>query len=758
VDWYFQVKQLRRADHIVQMQKFLEKITLPSSLGISAFRQSRVVAALTVAFWSHAAFCAQPPAEALTRLNAGRPVDLIVEYEATAIEQEAATMRQRNKRHIDDDSILSFKAGRYKALKDSVDRAAAHPDVEPLVDYSHLPMSFKRFHSQAALNALLARPEIKAVYWNDPLHAVLAQSLPLINQPAAAGVGEVGTGSTVAVIDNGIDYTNAAFGSCTSPSVPASCHVSVSLDFGTGTTDSSHGTNVSAIVLGVAPGSRIAMLNAFSGTSALTSDIINAINWAISNQSAYNIVAINMSLGDGTRNTTLCKNNNAFYTPVTGAINAGITVVAATGNDAYTNGLNKPACTPGIISVGAVYDSNLSNQGYPNGVAWGSLCTDSATASGQITCFSDSASFLTMLAPGAMITAAGITDGGTSQASPFVAGAVAVLRTAFPTESLGQIQTRLISSGKPITDPRNGIITPRLNLLEAARPANDTFANRIVLSGNNGSTNWTNLLATKEPGEPNHAGNSGGHSVWWKWTAPAAGQLSADTHGSSFDTLLAAYTGSSVSALTANAANDNDGSANGTSGMLLQVQAGTEYVLAVDGANGAAGTATLNWSLNTSASTDLAVSITGPAIGSTGTASSYSVSVGNAGPQTATHVVATVTLPASSSLVSGASACTASGSTVTCDAGTLGNGAQMSWPLQLMWNTAGASAIISAAVTSDLPDPSLADNASVIQVVVSTQNATTDGYNNDVPTLPEWGMILMAILFTVAAAQVQHRK
>jgi hypothetical protein len=75
-----------------------------------------------------------------------------------------------------------------------------------------------------------------------------------------------------------------------------------------------------------------------------------------------------------------------------------------------------------------------------------------------------------------------------------------------------------------------------------------------------------------------------------------------------------------------------------------------------------------------------------------------------------------------------------------------------------MWNTAGASAIISAAVTSDLPDPSLADNASVIQVVVSTQNATTDGYNNDVPTLPEWGMILMAILFTVAAAQVQHRK
>ena len=469
-------------------------------MGLPASRLFRVAIALAITLWINTAFCAQPPAEALSRLNAGQSVDLIVEYDAAAIEQQAATMRQRNKRHIDDDSILAYKAGRYKALKDGVDRAATHPDIEQLADYSHLPMAFKRFHSLASLNALLARPEIKAVYWNDPLHAVLAQSQPLINQPAVASVGEVGTGSTVAVIDNGIDYTNAAFGSCTAPGVPASCHVSVSLNFGTGTTDTTHGTNVSAIVLGVAPDSRIAMLNAFSGTSALTSDIINAINWTISNQSAYNIVAINMSLGDGTRNTTLCKNNNAFYTPVTNSINAGITVVAAAGNDAYTNGLNKPACTPGIISVGAVYDSDLSNQGYPNGVTWGSLCTDSSTAADQIICFSDSASFLTMLAPGALITAAGITEGGTSQASPHVAGAVAVLRSAFPLESLNQTQARLTSSGTMITDSRNGITTPRLNLLEAARPVNDAFANRIALSGNSGSTNGINFSPRKNRG------------------------------------------------------------------------------------------------------------------------------------------------------------------------------------------------------------------------------------------------------------------
>ena len=716
----------------------------------------RIALALFAALRIDAAFCAQAPARALDRLSAGQPVELIVEYEAATIEQEAAAMRQQNKRHVDDDSVLAFKAGRYKTLKDEVDRAVARPDNELVTDYSHLPMSFRRFRSLAALNALLARPEVKDVYWNDALHAVLAQSLPLINQPAVAGAGYTGSGSTVAVIDDGIDYARAAFGSCTAPGTPAGCHVIVDMDFGSGTTDTSHGTNVSAIVLGVASAAQIAMLNAFSGTSALTSDIISAINWAVAHRTAYNIVAINMSLGDGGKNTQTCQGGNAFYTPVTSAINAGISVVAAAGNDAYTNALNKPACTPGVISVGAVYDSDLSNQGYPNGVTWGSLCTDSTTAADKIVCFSDTASFLTMLAPGAMITAAGITDGGTSQASPHVAGAVAVLRAAFPQDPLGQTLARLTGSGVMITDTRNGInITkPRLNLLAAAAPANDEFSNRIALGGNNGSVNGVSLLATKESGEPAHAGNPGGHSIWWKYAATATGQLSLNTHGSSFDTLLAAYTGSSVSALTAIASNDNDGSANGTSGMFLQVHAGTEYEIAADGANGTAGTTTLNWSLNTSATADLSVAITGPSTGASGTASTYMVAVTNAGPQTATNVVSTITLPANSSFSSGPSACSAAGTTVTCGAGSLGSGALISLPIQLIWNTPDAAAVISTAVASDVPDPSLPDNASSIQVMVGA--GSNPANDNDVPTLPQWGMIMLALLLTVAATRAQR--
>ena len=433
-------------------------------------------------------------------------------------------------------------------------------------------------------------------------------------------------------------------------------------------------------------------------------------------------------------------------------------MVAAAGNDAYTNGLNKPACTPGVISVGAVYDSDLSNQGYPNGVNWGNnLCTDSTTAADQITCFSDSASFLTMLAPGAMVTAAGITDGGTSQAAPFVAGATAVLRAAFPQETLAQIQTRIISSGKPITDPRNGVTTPRLNLLAAVAPANDDFDYRIALSGNSGGTNGSNLLATKEPGEPDHAGNAGGHSVWWKWTAPATGQLSVDTHGSGFDTLLAAYTGSSVSALTAVASNDNDGSANGTSGMFLQAHSGTEYEIAVDGANGASGNIALNWGLNTSATADMSLGITGPATGVTGFSSFYTLSVANAGPQAATNVAVTITLPANASFVPGAAACNAAGNTVTCGLGMLQNAARVSLQIQLLWNSASASAALSATVASDLPDPNQTNNTSTIQVTASAPSSSSDD-SNDVPTLPVWGMILMGMLLTAAAARLQQRK
>ncbi|HUO43543.1 MAG TPA: S8 family serine peptidase [Burkholderiales bacterium] len=693
------------------------------------------------------------PENAVARLQAGQPIELIVEYESAEIERQAVQLRQRARARTDTPEILEFRRKNYASLKQQTDGELARPDVTQVLDYSHLPMAVKRFRSLAALNAFLADPGIRAIYEDIQLRPVDATSLALIEQPAVAAVGYTGAGTMVAVIDNGINYTLSDFGSCTAPGTPAGCHVAVSMLVGTATGgDGTHGSNVAAIALSVAPGTQIAMLDAFSGSSASTSNVIAGINWAIANQSTYHIAAINMSLGATTHYTSTCSSGNSYSTPVANARSAGISVVAASGNNAYTNGVYQdgivmPACTPGVVSVGAVYDANWG------GLIWGTSpnqCTDTTSAADKITCFSNSASYLTLLAPGALITAGGSTEGGTSQATPHVAGAIAVLRAAFPAETLDQTQARLTGSGVAITDPRNGRVQPRLDLLPAARPANDAFINRLALSGNSGATTGTSLLATKEGGEPNHAGNAGGHSVWWKWTPAAAGQVNLDTHGSAFDTLLAVYTGSSVAALTAIASNDNDGSPNGTSSVLFEAQAGVEYEIVVDGANGAQGAVALNWSLNTAAQANLSVSIAGPAAGTDGVAYNYTVTAANSGPQTATNVVVTLTLPAQASVVSLPSSCAANGSIITCALGALADGGSVPLTLQITWNNANGTESLSAGISSDLPDPVPADNTAGFQALVQSSN-------QDIPALPLWSQWLLAAALLMSLASLQRK-
>ena len=89
----------------------------------------------------------------------------------------------------------------------------------------------------------------------------------------------------------------------------------------------------------------------------------------------------------------------------------------------------------------------------------------------------------------------------------------------------------------------------------------------------------------------NHAGNAGGHSFWWTWTAPATRQVTVSLAGSSFDTLLGVYLGTAVSALTQVAAND-DTNGELQSQVTFSATAGQVYRIAVDGYAGAAGTVT----------------------------------------------------------------------------------------------------------------------------------------------------------------------
>ncbi len=563
-------------------------------------------------------------AETWRKVQTGEVHDLLVLFENDAIDAEIRGNASINsidggKAGREDDATLNLRALRYQQIKTRATAMLKPHEAEIRKDYRHIPMRLMRFHSTAALQRLLERMEVVAVMEDSRAYLHLTESLPLIGQPAANVMGRTGAGYTVVVVDSGVDYTRSEFGSCTAPGVPASCKVVAAFDTAPDDgqrDDLGHGTGVAGTVRGIAPGANVAAIDAFTGSSANSSDIIEGIDWAIANRTAYGIVAINMSLGDGVRYTSQCSNifTNPYRQPIINAFNAGILTIVSSGNEGYTNGLASPACTPEAVSVGAVYDSNAG------AIGW-SACTDSTTAADKVTCFSNSASFLTLLAPGALITVTGNTVGGTSFSAPFVAGAVAVMAQAFTGDSVTTRLNRLTSNGKSVTDSRNGIIKPRLDLLSAqGAPGNDNFSTATTLSGNSGNATGWNYNASKESGEPSHAGNSGGKSVWWQWTAPASGTLNLNTHGSAFDTLLAVYTGNSVATLNGVTSNDNDGAAGNVSGLSTAVASGATYRIAVDGKSATSGTITLAWSLQQ------AQTITFPAIGDAPLGSAFSLS------------------------------------------------------------------------------------------------------------------------------------
>jgi hypothetical protein len=110
------------------------------------------------------------------------------------------------------------------------------------------------------------------------------------------------------------------------------------------------------------------------------------------------------------------------------------------------------------------------------------------------------------------------------------------------------------------------------------------------LAGANATATSSNVSYTKEPGEPNHAGNAGGKSVWWKWTAVFDGSATIRTLGSSFPTTLGVYRGTiSVSNLTLVVSDYNSQGGLNRSQVIFDAVAGTPYSIAVDGYNGATG-------------------------------------------------------------------------------------------------------------------------------------------------------------------------
>lgn len=397
--------------------------------------------------------------ELLERLDAGGSLDVLVRVDDGGIAEAVEALRGPEDEAGDRPTLLAARAAAWEAQRTTF-LADLPPEAPVARTYRNFPVVVVRLDDADVALDVAALPGVLAMEADTAHEHALTQSLPLIHQPEAEAAGFRGVGTSVAVLDTGLDWTQSAFGPCDAVGSPAdTCRVVFAADMAPedNTRDAhGHGTNVGGIVAGVAPGADLIALDVFrSDGYAYSTDILLAIDWVIDNQALYDIASLNMSLGSGSYTATC--GTNIFASGIIAARQAGVLSAVASGNNAYTASISQPACVDEAISVGAVYDSNMG------GIGW-SACTDSSTAADKVTCFSNSASFLDVLAPGARISAAGSTMGGTSMAAPHVAGAIAVLRGADPNATVDLLEERLEDNGTLVTDSRNGIVKPRIDL------------------------------------------------------------------------------------------------------------------------------------------------------------------------------------------------------------------------------------------------------------------------------------------------------
>ncbi|GAB2862873.1 hypothetical protein GCM10027277_34340 [Pseudoduganella ginsengisoli] len=468
--------------------------TPANSTAVSAMNKAQALAALP------AAAKARVTQKFLDKLLENESNEFIVVFDDETPPTVAAT--------TDLNQRLAAQRAAFKNTRARVRQAVAGHDVDFRDELTNLPHALVRTRNRAALVALLNQPGVQGVYENVTVKPHMSISNPMIHQTSAPASLHKGNGTTVAVIDTGTDYRVADFGSCAAPG--GSCRVShaVSVADTPYTLDSkSHGTNVAAIVASVAPETRIAAIDAFDlvmednklvdRTSAYK--VSKAVDWILANKTALNIVAANMSLGGG-KYTSACPattpgtSETYFAMAISGLRNANVLPIVSAGNDAYTDAISMPACTPGAISVGALYTASwnsTTSSGFSYGPEGAPVCFDAngTPAAYRVACFSNSSSALTLYAPGAFITAGGLKMAGTSQAAPHVAGTVALLRAAdvAPNESLDQIQARLTNSSPTgaslgVKDWRNNLVKPRLDVLSALANAHYQVMQKVYIA------------------------------------------------------------------------------------------------------------------------------------------------------------------------------------------------------------------------------------------------------------------------------------
>ena len=260
-----------------------------------------------------------------------------------------------------------------------------------------------------------------------------------------------GSGYAAVVLDTGIDLDHPFFGADADSNGIAD-RIVFQYDFANGDGNASdvngHGSNVASIVGsedatfgGMAPGADIIALKVFTDAgSGLFSYIENALQWVVANASAYNIVSVNMSLGD-TANYGSPVQQYGIADELAALAAQDVIVVSSAGNGFYefnsVQGVSYPAADPNSLAIGAVYD------GVTGGWSYSSGATAYSTTSDAIAPFSQRDDALTdIFAPGAPITGANASGGivtmhGTSQAAPHVTG-IAVLAQQLAEQELGR--------------------------------------------------------------------------------------------------------------------------------------------------------------------------------------------------------------------------------------------------------------------------------------------------------------------------------
>lgn len=300
------------------------------------------------------------------------------------------------------------------------------------------------------------------------------------------------------------------------------------------------------------------------------------------------------------------------------------------------------------------------------------------------------------------------------------------------------------------TGSKGGAIYPPIQiglwLTPQPTPVNDNFAAGTVMSGLAWRAGGYNYNATAQSGEPNHAGIPASKSVWWKWTAPSSGQVTLNATGSSFMPALEVYTGTQLNNLASVVAS--------TAGsVLFQALAGQTYDIVADGYSTTGDGIVLSLNTNTSASADVGVSVS-PANGSSapvGSPLNINVIVNNAGPQTAVNTDFTLDLPSNPSWIfqSAPSYCTNSGTNIICKLGDLASGSSMQTSISIQPQSTGDTSL-SLTASSNTSDPNLANNivSNALHFIPAPPPPPPNEANSDsdVPTLPEWGVIVMGLL------------